>query len=124
MNEGRTLATKVRESRVNSRAATKFAPRFINAPLLLIRLLAPPHGQMISRTDSMRIREKETQPLSGRQLIVVSSEKQAKVLTLPSQLTLPPDNGCLMKSNVDISSHGACLASSGNILCPLVGCDL
>ncbi|CAK8687796.1 unnamed protein product [Clavelina lepadiformis] len=75
---------------------------------------------------------KETQPQSGRQLIVVSSEKQAKVLTLPSQvcihsLTLPPDNGCLMKSNVDISSHGArlaCFSSSGNVLCPLVGYDL
>ncbi|CAK8687734.1 unnamed protein product [Clavelina lepadiformis] len=51
------------------------------------------------------------------------SEKQAKVLTLPSQvcihsLTLTPDIGCVMKSNVDISSHGACLArysSDGNV---------
>ncbi|CAK8682861.1 unnamed protein product [Clavelina lepadiformis] len=60
------------------------------------------------------------------------SEKQAKVLTLPSQvcihsLTLPPDNGCVMKSIVEISSHGTylvCYSTSGNVLCPLVGYDL
>ncbi|XP_076824726.1 syntaxin-binding protein 5-like isoform X1 [Clavelina lepadiformis] len=66
---------------------------------------------------------KEKLNLVDKQFMVISSEKQVKVLTLPSQvcihsLTLPQDNGCVMKSNVDISSHGACLAcfsSSGNI---------
>ncbi|CAK8687922.1 unnamed protein product [Clavelina lepadiformis] len=66
---------------------------------------------------------KEKLNLVDKQFMVISSEKQVKVFTLPSQvcihsLTLPQDNGCVMKSNVDISSHGACLAcfsSSGNI---------